>query len=122
MRGFEAPSTRYSAGHRGIDVPAAPGTSVLAPQDGVVRFAGVVVDRATITIETTQGVLISMEPVASPLVRGDPAHKGGQVGAVAAGGHCDRGCLHLGVRVHGDYVSPLRFFGGVRRAVLLPIR
>src|SRR5689334_20246084 len=44
-RAYLAPPTPYGAGHRGIDIGAAEGSPVLAPDDGVVHFAGVVVDR-----------------------------------------------------------------------------
>ena len=122
IRGFEAPATRYSAGHRGIDIAAAVGSAVTAPTAGVVRFAGVVVDRPTITLATPEGVLVSMEPVSPELPTGASVTKGAPLGRVATGGHCSGNCLHLGVRVDGRYVSPLRFFGGVPRAVLLPLR
>jgi murein DD-endopeptidase MepM/ murein hydrolase activator NlpD len=122
LRPYAAPATRYSAGHRGIDVRSATGTAVAAPESGTIRFAGVVVDRSTITIETSSGVLISMEPVVSTLAVGEVVERGAIVGRVSTGGHCDSTCLHLSVRVNGDYASPLAFFGGVPRAVLLPVR
>ncbi|QDZ14081.1 peptidoglycan DD-metalloendopeptidase family protein [Humibacter ginsenosidimutans] len=121
LRGYEAPASRYSAGHRGIDIAAVTGTPVVSPASGTVRFAGVVVDRPTITVATVDGVLISLEPVASPLAAGDVVAGGQSLGRVAAGGHCNAACVHLGVRVNGDYASPLLFFGGVPRAVLLPL-
>ncbi|WP_443208538.1 hypothetical protein [Salinibacterium sp. PAMC 21357] len=37
-------------------------------------------------------------------------------------GHCTRPCLHFGVRVEGEYVSPLNYLSGIPRAVLLPTR
>ena len=121
-RGYEAPASRYSAGHRGVDIAAATGAEVVAPQPGVIRFAGVVVDRGTVTVATRDGVLISIEPVAAERTTGDAVAEGERLGVVSRGGHCDGSCVHLGVRVHGEYVSPLRFFGGVPRAVLLPLR
>lgn len=121
IRGFEAPATRYSAGHRGIDIRAGTAERVAAPIDGTVRFAGVVVDRATVTVETADGILVSLEPVTTELVTGDAVTRGAPIGTVSTGGHCSLRCLHLGVRVRGDYVSPMLFFGGVPRAVLLPI-
>ncbi|WP_460580007.1 murein hydrolase activator EnvC family protein [Humibacter ginsengisoli] len=122
LRPYEAPASRYAAGHRGIDIVAPPGASVLAPESGTVRFAGVVVDRPTVTVQAGPGVLISIEPVATTLSAGDAVTRGGALGAVATGGHCDARCIHLGVRVDGEYVSPMRYFGGVPRAVLLPLR
>lgn len=121
LRPFEAPPTRYSAGHRGIDLAAAAGQEVLAPAAAMVYFTGHVAGRPVITLQPADGVLVSMEPVASALPAGDEVPRRGSVGTVAAGGHCDGACLHLGVRVNGEYVSPLLYFGGVPRAVLLPI-
>jgi murein DD-endopeptidase MepM/ murein hydrolase activator NlpD len=95
---------------------------VLAPDDGVVHFAGVVVDRPVLSIEHAGGVLSSFEPVTSSLRAGDVVHRGDVVGALVAG-HCASGaCLHLGARVGGEYVNPLVFLGGVPHAVLYPTR
>lgn len=120
VREFVAPQTPYSAGHRGIDV-AAPAGTVYAPADGVVHFAGVVVDRPVLSIEQAGGVLTSFEPVVTALSEGDPVERGQVVGAVLPG-HCPSLCLHFGVRVDGEYVSPLLWLGGIERAILLPTR
>ena len=131
VRQFEAPPTPYAAGHRGIDRRAAAGTEVLAPEDGVVHFAGVVVDRPVLSLRHADGLLSSYEPVTTELARGDPVRTGEVIGTVADGGHCAGGCLHLGARLGSpdgvssgpdEYVSPLLFLGGVPRAVLLPTR
>ncbi|QTX04495.1 murein hydrolase activator EnvC family protein [Agromyces archimandritae] len=117
---YRAPETRYAAGHRGVDLASAPGDGIRSPADGVVSFAGTVVDRAVVTVDTGDGVLVSMEPVLSALPAGTAVGRGQPLGVVADGGHCDGSCVHLGVRVDGDYVSPLRFLGGIPRSVLLP--
>jgi murein DD-endopeptidase MepM/ murein hydrolase activator NlpD len=121
LRGFEAPATRYTAGHRGIDIVAASAQRVYAPDAAIVHFSGTVVDRPVITLETADGVLISMEPVAGSVPVGAGVSAGESVGVVASGGHCSAACLHFGVRVHGRYVSPLLYLGGIQRAVLLPL-
>lgn len=121
VRPFEAPSGPYSAGHRGIDLAAARGQAVSAPAAGVIGFAGVVVDRPVVTIDVGDGTLVSMEPVATQLRVGASVSAGETIGAVASGGHCDGSCLHLGVRVHGAYVSPVLFLAGIPPAVLLPL-
>ena len=122
VRAYLAPPTPYGAGHRGIDIGAADGSPVLAPDDGVVHFAGVVVDRPVLSIEHVGGVLSSFEPVTSSLHMGDVVHRGQVVGTLVAG-HCASGvCLHLGARVDGEYVNPLVFLGGVPHAVLYPTR
>jgi murein DD-endopeptidase MepM/ murein hydrolase activator NlpD len=121
-RAFEAPATRFSAGHRGIDLAANPGDPVLAPTDGVVSFVGRVVDREVVSLAHAGDLLSSFEPVESSLVAGQEVRKGEPIGILGAGGHCDGACLHFGVRLHGEYVSPLLYLGGLPRAVLLPLR
>ncbi len=118
---FAAPPTPYAAGHRGIDLAAIAGTPVTSPSDARVRFAGVVVDRPVLTLDHGGGVLSSYEPLSTSLGAGDPVGRGAPLGQVAAGGHCDGACLHVGVRVDGAYVSPLLFFDSVPPSVLLPL-
>jgi murein DD-endopeptidase MepM/ murein hydrolase activator NlpD len=120
-RPFEAPQTRYSAGHRGIDIAAAAGTRVYAAAEGVVSFAGVVAGRPLLSIAHPGDLVWSIEPVQALVANGEHVSVGQQVGMVAVGGHCSNACLHLGVRLHGQYVSPLLLLGGIPRAVLLPL-
>ncbi|MGO4299908.1 murein hydrolase activator EnvC family protein [Leifsonia sp. RAF41] len=118
---YAAPPTRYAAGHRGIDLQAGPGVVVTAPDDAVIRFSGMVVDRPVVTLDHGGGVLSSYEPVESEAPVGSVVGRGAVVGTVASGGHCDARCLHVGVRVDGEYVSPLLFFSRVEPAILLPL-
>lgn len=121
-RAYLAPPTPYGAGHRGIDIRAPDGAPVTAPADGVVHFAGVVVDRPVLSVEHPGGVLSSFEPVTTTLHAGEVVQRGAVIGVVLAG-HCASGpCLHLGARVDGEYVNPLLFLGGVPPAVLYPTR
>ena len=120
VRPYIAPESAYSAGHRGVDL-AAPGATVYAPADGVVHFAGTVVDRPVLSIEHAGGVLTSYEPVVTELVKGQPVARGQPIGWVRPG-HCAEACLHFGVRVDGEYASPLAWLGGIEPAVLLPTR
>ncbi|GAA3869389.1 hypothetical protein GCM10022381_10870 [Leifsonia kafniensis] len=117
---FIAPLTPYATGHRGIDLAAAPGTAVLAPFDGTISYAGVVVDRPVIAIDHAGDLRSSFEPVEATVAVGDRVSTGQQIGTVTVGGHCSPGCFHFGVRLHGQYLSPLVLLGGVPRAVLLP--
>lgn len=121
LREFLAPPTRYSAGHRGIDLEADAGRAVFAPADGVVSFSGTVVDRPVLSLRHDGDLLSSYEPLASSLAKGEAVARGQLLGVVAEGGHCDGRCVHLGVRLRGEYVSPMLLLGGVPRAVLLPL-
>lgn len=117
---FRAPATPYAAGHRGVDLRASAGEPVRAPADGVVSFAGMVAGRPVASIDHGGGLVSSLEPVEASVSAGEAVAAGAVVGMVAAGGHCERRCVHLGVRLHGEYVSPMLYLGGVPRAVLLP--
>jgi len=122
VEAFTAPEHPWSPGHRGIDVGTPVGSAVTAPDDGVVHFSGVVVDRPVLSLRHADGVLSSLEPVVSELAAGDPVVRGQVVGAAQAG-HCpDVECVHLGARIDGEYVSPLLMLGLGRPSVLLPTR
>lgn len=135
VRQFIAPATAYSSGHRGVDLAAGNG-GVYAPADGVVHFAGVVVDRPVLSIRHTGGLISSYEPVETSLHEGAAVARGDAIGTVLAGtvlagtllagplltDHCSRACLHFGVRRDGEYVSPLLYLGGIEPSVLLPTR
>ncbi|MEO7349859.1 MAG: M23 family metallopeptidase [Terrimesophilobacter sp.] len=121
VRPFVAPETPYSSGHRGIDIAAPLDGIVRAPADGVIHFSGFVVDRAVLSINHGGGIISSFEPVVSELVEGTKVNRGDPIGALQPG-HCRAPCLHLGVRLHGQYVSPLNYLGGMERSVLLPTR
>jgi len=117
---YVAPAHAYAPGHRGIDLAAPEGSETRAPASGVVAFSGTVVDRPLVTIAHGEGLVSTLEPVASPLSPGDAVSRGQVVGAVATGGHAPAGSLHLGVRLDGEYINPLLLLGGVPRAILLP--
>lgn len=108
----------FQAGHRGIDMPTATAAQVTSPTNGVVTFVGTVVDRPVISIEVDDHTIASFEPITSHLEAGDEVARGDPLGTVATGGHCMNECLHLGVRVNGAYVNPMRFLVG--RAILVP--
>jgi hypothetical protein len=118
---FAAPATEYSAGHRGLDLAGTGSTPVFAVSDGVVSFAGVIVDRPVLSIRHVGDLTSSVEPVTAIVTAGDEVSRGQLVGQIAAGGHCSDRCLHLGARLHGRYVSPRLYLGGIPRAVLLPL-
>lgn len=115
---YALPNGPYRAGHRGIDLPAAPDAAVHAPANGTVSFVGTVVDRPVLSIRIDARTVVSLEPITSELHEGDAVTRGEAIGTVGSGGHCGTACVHLGVRVGGTYVNPLRFLRA--RPVLLP--
>lgn len=120
-RPFDPPENPYGAGHRGIDLAAAPGTAVDAPTTGVIVFAGVVAGRGVVTIDRGDGYLVSLEPVSiDELTPGTSVTAGKPLTVVALGGHAREGEVHIGIRRNGEYVDPSLLLGALPRAVLLP--
>jgi murein DD-endopeptidase MepM/ murein hydrolase activator NlpD len=120
---FAAPSTRWGAGHRGIDVAAVPGEVVVAATAGTVTFSGVVVDRPVVTVRMAgvpQEVLVTVEPVRPSVAEGDVVDRGQAIGVLEAGHRPCGACIHLGVRIDGAYANPMALLGA-ERAVLLPL-
>ena len=117
---FRAPPTPYAAGHRGIDLAVDPGAAIRAAAAGTVSFAGPVAGRGVVAIDHGGGVVSAIEPVAATVAEGAAVSAGDVIGTVSSGGHCAAGCVHFGVRIDGEYVSPFLFLGGLPRAVLLP--
>jgi murein DD-endopeptidase MepM/ murein hydrolase activator NlpD len=122
-RPFDPPPRPWLSGHRGVDLTAAPGTPVRAPQAGTVAFSGWVVDRPVVTLDHGGGLRSSFEPAEATVPVGSAVARGQQFGVVPGSGaaHCADGpCLHWGVRRGDDYVDPLAFIEDRRPSVLLP--
>lgn len=121
QRPWEAPTSDYGPGHRGLDVAAPPGTPVVAPDAGTVAFAGPVGGRSVVTVDHGDGLVSTLDPVEPTVRKGDPVERGQRVGTVGRG-HCAAAtpCLHLGARVDGRYVDPLPFLTPAEWPVLLP--
>ncbi len=124
VRPFEPPSTEYGPGHRGVDLEAAPGTSVRAAERGRVRHAGQVAGIVWVSIDHADGVRTSYGPLTGLRVAaGDEVERGQVIGALAEGDHGDaerdRG-LHFGARRDGVYLDPMRLPGlGAPRPTLV---
>ncbi|WP_406401280.1 M23 family metallopeptidase [Streptomyces uncialis] len=112
LRGWLPPATAYTAGHRGVDLAAPPGTPVRAVAPGRVTFAGRVATRNVITVELTgtgtPPLRLTHEPVRPSVRRGDHVTAGQLLGRTEAiGSHCATGCLHWGLRRADQYLNPL---------------
>lgn len=100
--------------HRGVDLAAAAGSAVAAPEGGRVLFAGSVPadgggTRLALSLETADGLRISLSPLQRvAAVEGDTVAAGQQVGFVdGAGDDSSAGAhLHLSVRRGETYLDP----------------
>lgn len=124
---FAAPPAPWAAGHRGVDFAAPTGGQVRAPAAGSISFSGRVVDRQVLSIDHGSGYLSSFEPADTELEVGDPVAAGDPIAELGTyddgSSHCSaQSCLHWGVRLHGDYISPLLLTGELEPSVLLPLR
>src|SRR5438045_9674558 len=66
---FDPPDTPYGSGHRGIDIAASVGTTVVAPADGTVTFAGPVGGYLFLTIDHGGGLSSTYSWLSAQLVR-----------------------------------------------------
>lgn len=123
VRAFDPPDRPWLSGHRGVDLSGRAEQPIFAPQDGVVSFAGWVVDRPVLTVDHGGGLRSSFEPVETELAVGARVARGQPMARVAAApAHCEAGCLHWGARRGDDYVNPLLLLGDLRPSILLPWR
>jgi murein DD-endopeptidase MepM/ murein hydrolase activator NlpD len=136
LRPFAPPPVRWAAGHRGVDLAAAPGDRVRAPAGGTVSFAGRVAGRGVVAVvlDGSGGLPLrtTFEPVDAVVAAGERVSAGQLLGTVEesgpgsgagseAGGHCGvRSCLHWGLLRGEVYLDPL-FLLGRARSRLYPL-
>jgi hypothetical protein len=117
LRQFDLGDDPYAGGqHRGIDVAAAPGGTVLSPAMGTVTFAGTVPGGGrTLTIQTPDGLAMTLLHLGTIAVeKGVEVPEGSAVAAVGPSGELEHAepYVHLGIRVAADengYRDPLLF-------------
>ena len=116
VRSFDAPSSAYSAGHRGVDLAASADQWVLAPVAGAVAFNGQVAGIPTVTIQIQpspvypSGGVMTFAPVASTLSVGSNVSAGahlGQVRLLPGQPHYSHS-LHWGLIIHQHYYNPAK--------------
>jgi murein DD-endopeptidase MepM/ murein hydrolase activator NlpD len=122
-RPFQRPPHPWAAGHRGVDLAAAPNTAVLAAGAGVVSFAGYVAGIGVVAVLHPGGLRTTYEPVAPQVSTGAVVALGQPLGRLLPGhGDCGpaRWCLHWGLLRGATYLDPLTLVrrGPVR---LLPL-
>jgi murein DD-endopeptidase MepM/ murein hydrolase activator NlpD len=124
VRPFEAPTTPFGPGHRGVDLATRPGEAVHAAGTGVVSFAGSVAGRGVVVVKHPDGVSTEYEPVAPVVARGRRVHIGAVIGHLQGrhGSCTPGGCLHWGARRSGEYFDPLLLLRPLGPVRLLPWR
>lgn len=121
VRGYAPPVSRWGAGHRGVDLPGAPGSAVLAAGAGRISWAGPLAGRGVVVV--VHGALrTTYEPVTPTVAVGQVVRAGQVLGRLVAGhaGCPVAACLHWGLRRGAAYLDPLLL---LRRgpSVLLPL-
>lgn len=108
-RTFDPPETRYGAGHRGVDLAAPPGSTIVAAGPGTVVFAGPLAGRGVVSVEHAGGLRTTYEPVAALVAAGQAVSGGQPIGELTAGhpGCPSTACLHWGLRRGEVYLDPL---------------
>jgi murein DD-endopeptidase MepM/ murein hydrolase activator NlpD len=113
-RGFDPPTIVFGPGHRGVDLAANHGDTVLAAAGGTVAFVGSIAGKPVISLDHG-GVRTTYEPVVSTLHSGDRVALGQVIGVLSSGGHCGdpkiNTCLHWGLREGNKYLDPLLLLG-----------
>ncbi|WP_166351696.1 M23 family metallopeptidase [Phytoactinopolyspora limicola] len=109
VRGFDPPDEPWLGGHRGVDLHAAPGSTVRAAAAGHVTHAGLVAGRGVVVVR--HGTLrTTYEPVDAIVDAGTDVAAGAPIGTLSTiGSHCPpAACLHWGAIDGERYVDPLR--------------
>lgn len=117
LRPFKLGDDPYAGGqHRGIDIGALLGTSVVAPASGTISFAGTVpTSGKSVTIQTPDGYSVTLVQLGTiGVTRGAGVAEGAVVGTIGPSGEPGSAAphVHLGVRLTLDpngYLDPLRF-------------
>ncbi len=105
------PFTRKLAKHEGIDISARSGTTIVAPADGVVTFAGNKPGYGvTLTIDHGYGITTVYGHNSKLFVaQGKKVKRGMPISAVGSTGRSTGPHLHYEVRVNGITVDPRKF-------------
>ncbi|MGE5322552.1 MAG: M23 family metallopeptidase [Actinomycetota bacterium] len=105
------PFSGEGAFHRGVDIAAAVGTRIIAPADGVVRFAELVNGYGrTVLIDHGNGISTLYGHMSGYAVTpGELVHRGDTIGYVGQSGRSTGPHLHYEVRIFNTPVNPNKY-------------
>ncbi len=108
-RPFDPPANPYAAGHRGVDLAGVPGQEVRTAGAGTVVYAGLLAGRGVVSVEHTDGLRTTYEPVLASVAAGMALSLGQVIGALEAGhaGCPAPACLHWGLKRGESYLDPM---------------
>lgn len=117
--GFDPPSSRFGAGHRGIDLAGTSGDDVLAVASGVVSYVGVIDGVPNVVVDHGRQ-RSTYQPVSADVRQGERVRAGAVLGTlVTSGSHCASACLHLGRIRQDTYLDPAELLSDTGRFVLI---
>ena len=118
---FDAPRSRFGAGHLGVDLAARPGTVVRAAGSGVVSFAGSVAGALHVVVAHAGDLRTSYSFLSTISVRRGERVTAGEVVGTTGGtgaGH-DGTVVHFGLRSGDTYVDPMLLLAPIDLATVV---
>lgn len=108
---YDGGTSRYSAGHRGVDLRAGPGEEVRAAAVGTVYFAGLVAGTPSVSVDHGNGLRTTYLPVTAAVSVGERVQAGQVIGHLSTTiAHCSgEFCLHWGLTDGTDYFDPMLY-------------
>ena len=109
--GREAPTAGASTNHKGIDIAASTGDSILAAASGEVIISEYSSSAGNyVMINHGGGVYTVYMHASERLVDvGDKVEQGQEIAKVGSTGYSTGAHLHFGIRADGDYINPLNY-------------
>ncbi len=112
LRSFDPPDKPWLRGHRGVDLAAAPGSTVRAAADAVVVHAAPLAGRGVVSLRHIGGLTSTYEPVRAEVAVGAVVRAGQVIGTIEGVGYehascLGRPCLHWGAKQGRRYLDPL---------------
>lgn len=107
LRYADIPERNWQPGHRGVDLELAAGADVRAAGAGRIAFAGTIAGMPSVSIDHTDGLCTTYQPVWAHVSVGDSVTSGQVIGQLAPHPRGEPG-LHWGALTGPDtYINPL---------------